>query len=167
MLLQLARRDARTTFTQAISATDKGVMNVISNVYYVAKNDVAIRKVESLHEHSKLQGAVMPNTMYLNITVAWEILVTAIRESKIFSIIIDESTDISIHKNLIIYAKYYQKEYEARVSFLKLLELEGSKAADIEARILSYCQEQKLELPCLIGFGSDGASVMFGRLNAR
>lgn len=116
----------------------------------------------------------MPNTMYQNPTIAWQILelissdiendiIEKIRQS-FYSIIIDESTDISIHKNLVIYTKFLD-DGVPRTAFLKLLELESATALDIEQAVVAYLQKHAIALANLTGFGSDGASVMLGNRN--
>ncbi|KAB0789969.1 hypothetical protein PPYR_15745, partial [Photinus pyralis] len=67
-----------------------------------------------------------------------------------FSIIIDESTDLSCSKHLVMVARYF---YENR----------ASRAEDIYREIVRFFQEKNIpHLENLIGFACDGANVMVG-----
>jgi hypothetical protein len=86
-----------------------------------------------------------------------------IQLSPAFSLLIDETTDVSIKKQLIVYCKYLCNG-EAKTSFLGILELQDGKAATITKAILDFCRLVNLDVSTnLFALGSDGASVMLGR----
>ena len=79
------------------------------------------------------------------------------------SLLCDETTDVSITKQLIIYVRYVL-EGDIRVDYLKISDLKDGTAATIE-ELLSVCQFVGINLSKVVGFGCDGASVMVGARN--
>ena len=61
-----------------------------------------------------------------------------VKESKFFSLIFDESTDMTSHKDLIIYIKYFDhSEFKIRTEFFKLIPLQNFSAESLKNVILS------------------------------
>ena len=84
--------------------------------------------------------------------------------SPYISILIDESTDITVSKKLIIYVKYIF-EGRDKTSFLCNLEISNGTAAAIKEVIDRYFEKIGVPLSKIVGFGSDGAAVMLGSRN--
>lgn len=83
--------------------------------------------------------------------------------SEHYSLIIDESTDISITKFLGVIIKYYSVETKRiDVAFLKLITLENCDANGIVEGIKHVLKEYKLSINKMKGLGTDNASVMVG-----
>lgn len=92
-------------------------------------------------------------------------LLTDIGSSK-FSLIIDESTDITVHKYLGIVIRYYSSKQRNIVStFFALIELETSDARGIVNALVNAVVDMGLNLKNLVGLGTDNASVMTGLNN--
>jgi hypothetical protein len=90
----------------------------------------------------------------------------AILKETFFSIIIDETTDISTSKCLVIVVRYYCRKQEKVVDvFFGLIELETATAEVILKAILNLFQKYNISVSNIIGFASDNASVMMGNLN--
>ena len=83
--------------------------------------------------------------------------------SPVFSILIDETTDIAVINEMVIYACFIDLDAHVRTVFLKIVELTNGCAEIIEAALMAYLEEQSIPLSRLVGFGSDGASVMIGK----
>ena len=84
-----------------------------------------------------------------------------------FSILVDETTDISISKQMIIYARVVDKEFTVHSYFLPNITITNVKS---DAQVLfgiieEYLVSQGLDLRKVYGFGSEGAAVMVGRHN--
>ena len=73
----------------------------------------------------------------------------------------DESTDISIKKELIQFGRILFNG-ESETHFLKLIQLPDGKAEIIEEAIIAYLQKAGIHMSAITSFGSDGASVMVG-----
>ena len=83
--------------------------------------------------------------------------------SPVFFLLIDETTDVSVVKQMIVYGRYLSAG-EATTKFLGVVELFDGTATTIADALLQFCE--KLELDTrrkLVGLGSDGKSVMLGR----
>ena len=73
----------------------------------------------------------------------------------------DESTDISITKELILYARILCGS-EVHVCFLKIINICDGKVETIEKAILFYLEQANIKVSNITSFGSDGAAVMTG-----
>lgn len=80
-----------------------------------------------------------------------------------FSLIVDESTDISVKKQLAIVIKYFSKSsLILKTTFLKLVQLSQGDAESIVNAILDVIEEFGLSIKNMIGLGTDNANVMVG-----
>ena len=93
-----------------------------------------------------------------------EELLEKLHASPYISILIDESTGITVSKKLIIYVKYIL-EGRDKTSFLCNLEIPNGTAAAIKEVIDHYVENIRVPLSKIVGFGSDGAAVMLGSKN--
>lgn len=88
-----------------------------------------------------------------------------LRQSK-FSLIIDESTDLSTTKHLCLVSRY-AKMNRIKDCFLALIPLEEANAATLFEHIVNFFRSNDIPYKSnLIGFASDGANVMMGRNNS-
>lgn len=88
-----------------------------------------------------------------------------LRQTK-FSLIIDESTDLSTTKHLCLVVRY-AKINRIKDSFLALIPLEEANAATLFEHIVNFFRSNNIPFKNnLIGFASDGANVMMGRNNS-
>ncbi|XP_071169572.1 zinc finger protein 862-like [Mytilus edulis] len=83
--------------------------------------------------------------------------------SRYYSILIDETTDIAVIKQMTILARYITENNQVKTSFLGMVELPDGKAETIMNALDKFLNELQLPTEDLIGLGSDGASVMVGR----
>lgn len=86
-----------------------------------------------------------------------------LNSSTYYSILIDETTDISIVKQMTLMARYFTPNMELKTTFLELIDLPDGKADTIMTSLKNFFTTHQLDTSRLIGFGSDGASVMVGR----
>ncbi|CAG8727418.1 5795_t:CDS:2, partial [Funneliformis caledonium] len=84
-----------------------------------------------------------------------------LNEAIAFSIIVDESTDISYEPHLIIYVKYYLCR-KIKIHFLKLLQLKSKDSKTIFEVIIDLFDKKDLSNK-LISFTSDEASIILGK----
>ncbi|XP_078509628.1 uncharacterized protein LOC144769412 [Lissotriton helveticus] len=81
-----------------------------------------------------------------------------------YSLIIDESTDISVKKLLCICVKYFSKKSSRIVSsYLGMIELQEACAQDIANALLEFLKDCRLPIENMVGVGTDGTSVMCGK----
>lgn len=80
-----------------------------------------------------------------------------------YSLIIDESTDISVIKYLCLCIRYYSMTKMKHVTeFLGLIIVENSTADVLYTSIKEYIIKYNLKLKNLIGLGIDGANSLCG-----
>ena len=85
-----------------------------------------------------------------------------VRASPFFSLCIDETTDVSVTKQLIVYSCYLING-DVHSSFISVLELSDGTAPSIVAAVCKLCDNLDLDMRNrLCGLGSDAASVMLG-----
>ncbi|VEN52684.1 unnamed protein product [Callosobruchus maculatus] len=95
-----------------------------------------------------------------------QLKLASILKRSFFSVIIDETTDVSTSKCLVIIVRFYSRE-ESRVKdcFFGLIELTTSSAEDIFKATVGIFHKFDIPLENIIGFASDNASVMMGQFN--
>ena len=64
-------------------------------------------------------------------------------------------------KELVIYARYLSAG-DVKNSFLSIVELPNGTAEVIEEQLVLFLEKSSISLSHLVGFASDGASVMTG-----
>ncbi|KAL0195174.1 hypothetical protein M9458_008746, partial [Cirrhinus mrigala] len=80
-----------------------------------------------------------------------------------FSLLLDESTDISVSKYLGVVIRYFSDTKQTVVStFLGLVELEGGDARSIACAVVGFLVKCGLKKEKLLGIGTDNAFVMTG-----
>ena len=85
--------------------------------------------------------------------------------SMFYGLMIDESTNISVTKQLVLFGWYVCEMGEPCSAFLRIVDLVDGTAEHIEEDISAYVADKGLALSRLMRFGSDGAAVMTGRLS--
>lgn len=80
-----------------------------------------------------------------------------------YSIEIDESTDISVHKYLGIVIRYFSYSMKKMITtFLAIAELETADAIGIVNALVKTIHDYGLNIQKMVGLGTDNASVMVG-----
>ncbi|XP_068990429.1 zinc finger protein 862-like [Neodiprion pinetum] len=82
----------------------------------------------------------------------------------VFSIIIDETTDINTEKSLAIVVRFYDND-ECKDRFLGLIKVQSCTANDIFTAICNFFKEKNIPVTYMIGLAADNASVMMGNIN--
>lgn len=84
-----------------------------------------------------------------------------------YSLILDESTDVSVIKYLAYCVRYYSKKSKKIVNdFLGLIEVERATAQILCDATVEYLQKVGLNVQNCVGIGSDDAAVMTGVHNS-
>ncbi|XP_036317486.1 zinc finger MYM-type protein 6-like, partial [Rhagoletis pomonella] len=95
---------------------------------------------------------------------AKENIVSVLQTTK-FSCIIDETTDVSSKKSLVIVVRYYDKlAHKVRDRFLSLIEVSKTDADSLYNYINDFFSATNIPLKNVIGLATDGANVMAGEL---
>lgn len=141
-------------------------------VFYLAKEEMPSDKLNSLLYLQQLNGV---NISYKNLswdtvteiqkclsTVIMKNIVSEIKKSSVYALMIDETTDLSVQKKLSICVRYVVNG-ESVTKFLANVKLiQGTAHAIVTALILKL-EELGLDPSKLVSFATDGAATMMGR----
>ena len=84
--------------------------------------------------------------------------------SPLFGLTTDKSTDISVTKQVVLYKRYTKRRVIPAALVLCIIDLVDGTAVRIEDAIKAYLSEKGLPFSKLMGFTSDGAADMTGRV---
>ena len=88
-----------------------------------------------------------------------------IASAELHTLTIDESTDVSVNKYLILYFKFRVKDTTTYIVFGEILHLLECDANVIIKAIKTFYFTHNIDLYKMVIFTSVGASVMLGRIN--
>ena len=171
----------RMAFERVVSAERKAMLGALKCMYFLNKREVPhTTNFVPLCELGKSLGALYledlhksGNAHYTSERFKQELVQALaetiakpvqehLRASPFFSLCIDETTDVSVTKQLIVYARYLVGGI-VRSSFISMLELPDGTAPSIVNAVCKLCQDLNLDMRNrFCGLGSDGASVMLG-----
>ena len=85
-----------------------------------------------------------------------------LQQCSFYSLMVDESTDVTTTQTLIIYIRFVNKEGQVMSRFFELAKLTGATAEAILQTLLEVMEARHLPVEKLFGIATDGASVMTG-----
>lgn len=176
----MMQTDLKKAMEKALSRQEEGITTAQKVAYWLAKENVATRKFRSLmnllcqtscpHVDKRSCGE---NVNYMSDQAAEEEEARAkvitnetekkIQQSRFLSVLVDESTDISVTQKLVVYVRFVTEDFLPKTRFLK--NLSDGKAATILDTLKAVLAEKRLPHPVLskvFRLGSDGAAVMTG-----
>lgn len=81
-----------------------------------------------------------------------------------YSLIVDESTDITTKKYLALCVKYFSiKQNRIIIDFLGIIELEKADAITLHTKVKKFLEDIELPISNLVGLGTDGGSNLCGK----
>ncbi|XP_036347165.1 uncharacterized protein LOC118756513, partial [Rhagoletis pomonella] len=89
--------------------------------------------------------------------------ISEITKQQYYSVIIDESTDISMDKNLAVIIRVFTNKCRDR--FLDFVQVSDSSSAGIFNALLKVLNDHDIPLSNLLGFTADNCGVMMGKRN--
>ena len=171
------------TFSAHMMIDRKALIGALQMMYWLAKEEIAhTTKFASLMDLSITLGSDYLKELNLGrnahytgeqtirellqclSSVVEEQILEDLRSSDFFALMTDESTNISILKQLVLVARY-MTETGIKTSFLLIKDIRDGTAETIETALLQGLVDKSLDVTKLRAFGSDRASVMTGRLN--
>ncbi|XP_067907423.1 uncharacterized protein [Heterodontus francisci] len=160
-------------FTDALNSDTKDdVVHLLRNVLWLIKEQLPISKAKSLHRliesHCVSLGRRHRSKNYswqfvaaLNEPVEAENLM-ALKQARVHSLIVDESSDIATEKHLMMYTKFLAKT-ELQVKFIKLLYLDGkADAVSLYKSIKKFYVEHQICLQSMAMITTNGSAIMMG-----
>ena len=88
-------------------------------------------------------------------------IVDRINESEFYAIMIDESTDISVQKNLSICVRYVVNG-ESQTEFLANVKIDNGYAHTIVRHLVAKLESLNIAKGKMVSLATDGAAAMFG-----
>ena len=182
---QASQRDGgiRQAFSTRIMVQRKALIGALQLVYLLAKEEIAhTTKFNSLKDLVIHLGCDFLRELSLGRNAQYSIeqiisellqcislvikeqIVSDMQSSLFFSLMTDESTDISVLKQLVLVGCYVT-DGGVKTAFLHIGNIVDCRAETIEKAILEFLSSNGLSISKLRSFGSDGAAVMVGRVS--
>ena len=148
---------------------------LIDNVLLAISMNASMLSVQEIHDHLAKYVTIPESWRSKNYAfefvecinaVVKETIMNDIRNSEFHTLIIDESTDISVSKMLIIYIKYRPAAATChKTVFAGIMKLTACDSRSIFEAIKQFYLENNVDVQKIVMFTSDGASVMLGKRN--
>ena len=88
-------------------------------------------------------------------------------QTQSFSLLMDETTDISVEKQACLMVRYFDDGVSSVVTkFYQMVTVNTANAQNLYDAVRTQFETDNVSFSNLLGFGSDGASVMLGRHNS-
>jgi hypothetical protein len=127
-------------FDKQAAQLEQGIINKMRSAYWLHKNDVPLAKMERVVELCEATGGDMGAGQYREDCAAYEFTailadeitntqLQLIRDSPAFSVLTDESTDVSGRQHLIMYMGYLGADGAPAVEFVTLRNVQRATAA--------------------------------------
>lgn len=175
-----AEQPMQKLLAKKLNQDDELALNLLKTAYHVAKRELPKEEMKHMISYAQSLGVNfsktdLPSLKYtshssvteLQSALAHVILedkMSAVKESSIFGITIDESTDRGNQKRLLMYIQYVTSDGVSYCLLSNKKISEGSaNAKNIVKLVLEEVEAKGLEIRNMVGIGTDGASVMTGK----
>ncbi|CAL9687293.1 unnamed protein product [Knipowitschia caucasica] len=176
LLLESAKdREKRNVLSLKIKSHPEQVKVLIDNILLAIKMNASMLSVQQIHDHMAKYVSIPENWRSKNYAFEFvnsinEIVqnetMCSVKNSPWHTLIVDESTDISVHKMLVLYIKYREVNYvNYKTVFGGITQLTACTAQDIVQAITQFYFNHGLDIQRMVMLTSDGASVMLGKHN--
>jgi hypothetical protein len=166
-------RENRKELVNRQQATPDEVKILIDNVLLAVKINSSMLSVQAIHDHVakyvkipeswRSKNYAFEFIECINSTIRSEILLE-IKNAAYHTLIVDESTDISVSKMLILYMKFRNANDSVhKTVFAGIVKLTACDSLSILGAIQKFYADNELDLNKMVMFTSDGASVMLGK----
>ena len=156
-------------------ANSEEIKILIDNVLLAVKMNISLLSVQDINEHMtkyvkipdswRSKNYAFTFLEIINFIVKKEII-EEIRRADFHTLTVDESTDISTTKCLILYFKFRCKNSnQYKTIFGGIIKLKTCDSYSIQSEIYKFYADNNIDLQKMVMFTSDGASVMLGKTN--
>ena len=172
-----------TMIRQGIELKKEAVVCAMRNVYWIATEEIALLKYQSLNELMKMQGCAVTtelnmakNAQYSSYQIAEEMLeaislwieqtvdttLSTLQSSPFIGVMVDESTDNTTESTMIVYAKTFC-DGEVTNHFLESIRIEEKVTGEhLYKELSSFLETKGITLNKVSGLRTDGARAMTG-----
>lgn len=168
-------REKRNELSHKTKSDPKQVKVVIDNILLAIKMNASILSVQQIHDHMAKYVSIPESWRSKNYAFEFvnsinEIVqnetMCSVKNAPWHTLIVDESTDISVHKMLVLYIKYRKEnDVNYKTVFGGIIQLTACTARDIVQAITQFYSKHGLDLQRMVMLTSDGATVMLGKHN--
>ena len=167
-------------YMERVKCFDETVAQRIRIIYWLVKEEIANRKLESLQnlindvgENEKLRAfkhtsstAVSEFIQLISSHLSNQIVSEA-KLSIFWSSMVDESTDISVFQQYVTFIRYVDSTGTVHVKFLDIRPVgpEGATSNNLVKMFKQVAADYDLSLSNHVAMSCDGAAAMFGRVN--
>jgi hypothetical protein len=177
------RRNFNAATTTALTKNSEVIVSGMKAVYWLCKEGLPLSKFPSLMDFMQCAGVhhdanIGKNATYTSRETAQEYLeaiaeiVTEdindkVKAAAAVSVLIDESTDIKTQKKLVICVKTVDNYLTCCTHHLGNIEITdiSCTAEVIFNKLKDFLSKRSIQTATIVGFGSDGASIMTGSKN--
>ena len=92
-------------------------------------------------------------------------IIAEVNEARFFSLLADETTDVSRKEQLTVCLRYVHPDFNIRERFLCFAEAPHLTGMDLSVQMLSILRECHIDTNNMVGQGYDGAAAMSGHIN--
>lgn len=170
-----AEKEKRQTVLERQRSNPAEIKVLIDSVILAVKMNYSLNSVQEINEHMSKYIALPESWRSKNYafeflesinSVIQHDMLREIASARFHTLVVDESTDISVSKHLILYFKYRPINSSAyKISFGGIIQLSACDAAAIFSAIKQFYKKHNVNLIKMVMFTSDGASVMTGKVN--
>ncbi|XP_070582700.1 zinc finger protein 862-like [Erythrolamprus reginae] len=157
------------------NARADGVKVLIDNVLLAIKMDASMLSVQDVHDHIGRYVSIPESWRSKNYAFEFVECINAVVQREVLhelcnaschTLIVDESTDITLTKMLILYAKFRPSNATIyKTMFIGILKLSACNSTAITTAIKEFYAANNIDLQKMVMLTSDGASVMLGKNN--
>lgn len=166
-------RKNRIEITERKKSSCDLVKVLIDNVLLAIKINASMCSVQDIHNHVSKYTDIPESWRSKNYGFEFVECINAVikkeyfdefRKSRFHTLIVDESTDISVQKILILYVKYrYGMNY--KTIFAGIIKLCSCDSNSIFSALKKFYSDNEINIQNMVMFTSDGAAVMLGKKN--
>ena len=125
-------------------------------------NDMGVLKMSDIGYESSYTSSEILSCMA---DVVEDNLKSKLEESEVVTVLADESTDIANHKRLVVYAQIISEDMTPKTRFIANVECQDATGSGIAKSIMNELNKWGVPNEKIMSLGSDGASVMTGKIN--
>ncbi|KAJ8364881.1 hypothetical protein SKAU_G00137120 [Synaphobranchus kaupii] len=168
-------REKRNELSHKKKSDPEQVKILIDNILLAIKMNASMLAVQQIHDHMG-KYVIIPES-WRSKNYAFEFVnsineivqnetMCNVKNAPWHTLIVDESTDITVHKMLVLYIKYREEnDVNYKTVFGGIIQLTACTAHDIVQAITQFYSKHGLDLQRMVMLTSDGAAVMLGKHN--
>ncbi|KAI5065389.1 hypothetical protein GOP47_0020084 [Adiantum capillus-veneris] len=156
------------------STQEESLLNLFKTAYFIGRNNLSFALYPSLLALMKDFDVKSMTSLYNDDKACSEMVqcisqsimqetIEKVKHSPWFGVMVDKSTDISIHHHMVMYLSYLEEGSMPCNAFYGIIRTTDSTAKGIFDTIMLELERSNLDLSRLIAFGSDGCNTMVGR----